>query len=123
MNDEEIFKMVLDCSYRMHTRLGPGLLESAFEECLAFELRKSGMCVEKQKSMPLVYEGKILEIGYRIDLMVENRIIVEIKSVEALSVVHLAQILTYLKLSKLHLGLIVNFNVSSLKKGIRRVII
>jgi GxxExxY protein len=122
MDDEQIFKMLLDCAYRMHTRLGPGLLESAYEACLVFELRKAGLLVEKQKPMPLAYEGEILEIGYRIDLMVENRIIVEIKSVEALNDIHLAQILTYLKLSKLHLGLLVNFNVSSLKKGIRRVI-
>jgi GxxExxY protein len=122
MDDERIFKLLLDCSYRMHTRLGPGLLESAYEACLVFELRKAGLCVEKQKSMPLTYEGEILEIGYRIDLMVENRIIVEIKSVEALNDVHLAQILTYLKLSKLHLGLLINFNVSALKNGIRRVI-
>ncbi|MDP1623503.1 MAG: GxxExxY protein [Bacteroidales bacterium] len=123
MNDEQIFKLLLDCSFRMHSSLGPGLLESAYEECLVFELRKAGLRVERQKSMPLVYDGEIMEIGYRIDLMVESRIIVEIKSVEALNDVHLAQILTYLKLSKLHLGLLVNFNVSSLKKGIRRVII
>jgi GxxExxY protein len=123
MEDEKIFKMLLDCSYRMHTHLGPGLLESAYEACLVFELRKAGLHVEKQKPMPLDYGGEILEIGYRIDLMVENRIIVEIKSVEALNDVHLAQIRTYLKLSKLHLGLLVNFNVSSLKKGIRRVIL
>jgi GxxExxY protein len=123
MTDEEIFRKVLDCSFRVHSNLGPGLLESAYEECLVFELRKAGLHAEKQKPMPLAYEGEILEIGYRIDLMVENRIIVEIKSVEALNDIHLAQILTYLKLSKLHLGLLVNFNVSSLKKGIRRVII
>ncbi len=123
MDDEQIFKMLLDCSYRMHTRLGPGLLESAYETCLVFELRKAGLHVERQRSMPLVYEGEILDVGYRIDLVVESRIIVEIKSVEALNDVHIAQILTYLKLSKLHLGLLVNFNVSSLKKGIRRVII
>mgnify|MGYP001382736359 CR=1 FL=1 len=81
MNDEQIFKMLLDCCFRMHTRLGPGLLVSAYETCLVFELKKSGLYVEKQKPMPLCYEGEILEVGYRIDLMVENRVIVEIKSV------------------------------------------
>ena len=123
MNDELIFRMLLDCAYKVHTNLGPGLLESAYETCLDYELKKAGLFVEKQKPMPLYYEGEILEIGYRIDLMVENRIIVELKSVETLTNVHLAQILTYLKLSKLHLGLLVNFNVSSLKNGIRRVIL
>ncbi len=123
MTDEEIFRKVLDCSFKVHTNLGPGLLESVYESCLAFELEKAGLHVEKQKVMPLTYEGEILETGYRIDLLVECRIIVEIKSVEALNTVHLAQILTYLKLSKFKLGLLVNFNVSSLKAGIRRVIL
>ena len=123
MTDEVIFKNVLDCSFRVHTNLGPGLLESAYQECLVFELRKARLNVEKQKAMPLAYEGEILEVGYRIDLMVESRIIVEIKSVETLNDVHLAQILTYMKLSKLRLGLLVNFNVSSLKNGLRRVIL
>jgi GxxExxY protein len=122
MNDEQVFKMILDSSYRMHTQLGPGLLESAYETCLVFELRKAGLHVEKQKPMPLTYDGETLETGFRVDVLVEGRIIVEIKSVESLNDVHLAQILTYLKLSKLHLGLLVNFNVSSLKQGIRRVI-
>ena len=122
MTDEEIFRKVLDCSFRVHTNLGPGLLESAYESCLFFELEKAGLHGEKQKAMPLTYDGEILEIGYRIDLLVESRIIVEIKSVEALNAVHLAQILTYLKLSKLQLGLLVNFNVSSLKTGILNVL-
>ena len=123
MTDEEIFSKVLDCSFRVHSNLGPGLLESAYEECLVFEIRKADLHVEKQKAMPLFYEGEILDVGYRIDLMVDYRIIVEIKSVEMLTGVHLAQILTYLKLSGLHLGLLVNFNVSALKNGIRRVIL
>jgi len=122
MNDEQIFKKVLDCSFRVHTNIGPGLLESAYEECLAFELVKMGLKVEKQKPMPLIYHNIKLEIGYRIDLLVENLVIVEIKSVEAVNDVHLAQILTYLRLSGLRLGLLVNFNVNSLKNGIRRVI-
>jgi GxxExxY protein len=122
MNDEQIFKKVLDCSFRVHTNLGPGLLESAYEECLAFELMKTGLKVEKQKPMPLTYNDVQMEIGYRIDIMVSDLVIVEIKSVETLNDVHLAQILTYLRLSGLRLGLLVNFNVSSLKNGIRRVI-
>ena len=122
MNDEQIFKKVLDCSFRVHTNIGPGLLESAYEESLAFELVKMGLKVEKQKPMPLIYHNIKLEIGYRIDLLVENLVIVEIKSVEAVNDVHLAQILTYLRLSGLRLGLLVNFNVNSLKNGIRRVI-
>jgi GxxExxY protein len=122
MDIEKIFKTVLDCSFKIHTALGPGLLESAYEECLYYEIRKTGLKVEKQKALPLVYEEVKLDIGYRIDLLVENKIVVEIKSVDTLADIHLAQILTYLKLSKNQLGLLVNFNVKSLKDGIKRVI-
>lgn len=122
MNQEEIFKKILDCSFQVHTALGPGLLESAYEECLYFELVNAGLKVEKQKPLPLVYKEVKLDAGYRVDLLVENCIIVEIKSVEALADIHLAQILTYLKLSKCKLGLLVNFNVKHLKEGIKRVI-
>lgn len=122
MNQEEIFKKILDCSFQVHTALGPGLLESAYEECLFFELVSAGLKVEKQKPLPLVYKEVKLDAGYRVDLLVENSIIVEIKSVEALADIHLAQILTYLKLSKCKLGLLVNFNVKHLKDGIKRVI-
>ncbi|MBK6913077.1 MAG: GxxExxY protein [Ignavibacteriales bacterium] len=122
MNQEEIFKKILDCSFQVHTALGPGLLESAYEECLYFELVNAGLKVEKQKPLPLVYKEVKLDAGYRVDLLVENCIIVEIKSVEALADIHLAQILTYLKLSKCRLGLLANFNVKHLKEGIKRVI-
>ncbi len=122
MNIEELFKKVLDCSFQVHTALGPGLLESAYEECLFYELVQNGLKVEKQKALPLVYKEVKLEAGYRIDLMVENKIIIELKAVELLSDIHLAQILTYLKLSNCKLGLLVNFNVRHLKDGIRRVI-
>ncbi|WP_462319425.1 GxxExxY protein [Marinilabilia sp.] len=122
MNIEEIFKKVLDCSFQVHTALGPGLLESAYEECLYYELTQIGLKVEKQKALPLVYKEVILETGYRIDLIVENSIIIEIKAVDSLSDIHLAQILTYLKLSNCKLGLLVNFNVRHLKEGIKRVI-
>ncbi|UBM61109.1 GxxExxY protein [Candidatus Sulfidibacterium hydrothermale] len=123
MNREEIFKTVLDCSFKVHSALGPGLLESAYEECLFYELRQTGLKVVKQKPLPLVYEDVKLEIGYRVDLLVEDQIIIEIKSVDALADIHMAQILTYLKLSNCHLGLLINFNVKHLKDGIKRVIL
>lgn len=122
MDIETTFKKVLDCSFKVHTELGPGLLESAYEECLYFELLQLGIKVEKQKPLPLVYKEVFLDAGYRVDLLVENSVIVEIKSVDLLAEIHLAQILTYLKLSKCKLGLLVNFNVSHLKDGIKRVI-
>ncbi|HRW63187.1 MAG TPA: GxxExxY protein [Bacteroidales bacterium] len=123
MDIEEIFKIVLDCSFKVHSALGPGLLESAYEECLCYEIKKSGLKVEKQKALPLIYEDVKLDAGYRIDLLVENQVIVEIKSVDAIADVHLAQILTYMKLSGCHLGLLANFNVKHLKNGIKRVIL
>jgi GxxExxY protein len=123
MDREKVFKKVLDCSFRIHTALGPGLLESAYVECLNYDLIQSGLTVEKQKSLPLIYEEVKLEAGYRIDLMVERSVIVEVKSVECLADVHLAQILTYLKLSGCRLGLLINFNVKHLKEGIKRVIL
>ena len=103
--------------------LGPGLLESAYEECLFYELNKEGLLVIKQMPMPLIYDGQRLEIGYRIDLLVENKVIIEIKSVDALNPVHLAQLMTYLKLSKCKIGFLINFNVKSLKDGIQRIIL
>jgi GxxExxY protein len=123
MNREDIFKKVLDCSFKVHSVLGPGLLESAYTECLYFDLVQSGLKVEKQKALPLVYKDVHLEAGYRIDLLVESCIIVEIKSVEALADIHMAQIITYLKLSDCRLGLLANFNVLHLKEGIKRVIL
>jgi GxxExxY protein len=120
---EKIFKNVLDCSFQVHSALGPGLLESAYTECLFYELEHLGLKVEKQKPLPLIYKEIKLEAGYRIDVLVEGSIVVEIKSIEALADIHLAQILTYLKLSKCRLGLLVNFNVEHLKDGIRRVIL
>lgn len=122
MDRERVFKQVLDCSFIVHTALGPGLLESAYTECLYFELTELGLRVEKQKPLPLTYRKVKLEAGYRIDLMVEECIVIEIKSVEALADIHMAQILTYLKLSKCGLGLLVNFNVLHLKDGIKRVV-
>jgi GxxExxY protein len=123
MNREEVFKKVLDCSFKVHSALGRGLLESASTECLYFELVQAGLKVEKQKPLPLIYNEVHLDVGYRIDLFVENLIVLEIKSIEVLAEIHMAQILTYLKLSKCKLGLLANFNVLHLKDGIKHVII
>jgi GxxExxY protein len=123
MNIEEIFKKILDCSFQVHTELGPGLLESAYVECLCYELIRYGLKVEKQKPLPLIYKEVKLDAGYRVDLLVEDLIVVELKSVEALCDIHMAQILTYMKLSGCKLGLLANFNVKHLKDGIKRVIL
>jgi GxxExxY protein len=123
MNVEVVFKKVLDCAFIVHTELGPGLLESAYEECLLYEIEDSGLVVINQCPLPLIYKKRQLEIGYRVDLLVENQIIVEIKAVQSLEDIHLAQMLTYLKLSGCRLGLLVNFNVKHLKDGIKRVIL
>ena len=122
MTENEIAKVIVNCAYRVHTALGPGLLESSYEECLFYELQKVGLKVEKQKPLPLIYEEVKLEIGYRVDLMVNKKVIVEIKSVDALNEIHMAQTLTYLKLSGCKLGLLINFNVALIKNGIRRVV-
>lgn len=122
MNENELSKIVFECALKIHKALGPGLLESAYEECLFYELKKQGLRVEKQKPLPLIYEDVKLEIGYRVDILVENKLVVEVKSVEALNDVHLAQVLTYLKLSDCKLGLLINFNVTLIKNGIKRVI-
>ncbi|MGC1391979.1 MAG: GxxExxY protein [Bacteroidales bacterium] len=119
----ELTSSILHCAYKVHSALGPGLLESAYEECLYYELDKSGFSTIKQKPMPLIYEEKKLDLGYRIDLFVEGKVVLEIKSVDALNPVHLAQLMTYLKLSNCRIGFLINFNVVSLKDGIRRVII
>jgi GxxExxY protein len=122
MTENEISNKIIGLAIEVHQSLGPGLLESAYKECLYYKLVKSGLKVEKEKPMPLIFEGVKLECGYRIDLMVENKVVVEVKSVEFLNEVYLAQILTYLKLSKCKLGLLINFNVKLLKDGIRRVV-
>ncbi|MEW6558025.1 MAG: GxxExxY protein [Elusimicrobiota bacterium] len=123
MNENEISKIILDCAFNVHTALGPGLLESAYRECLAYEINKLGLRVEKEKPLPLVYEEVKLECGYRIDLLVENKVVIELKVVEAFNDVHIAQILTYMKLSGCKLGLLLNFYTKSLKDGIKRLIL
>jgi GxxExxY protein len=122
MTENEISKIVFECALKVHKALGPGLLESAYEECMFYELKKYNLKVEKQKTLPLIYEEVKLDAGYRIDIIIEDKFIVEIKSVESLNDVHLAQILTYLRLSDCKLGLLINFNVKLLKEGVRRVV-
>ena len=121
MTENEIAKIIVNASLNIHKELGPGLLESVYENCLSFELRQSGLSVVSQQSLPVLYKEVKMDIGFRLDLWVERKVIVEIKSVESLSDIHMAQILTYLKLTKNKLGLLINFNVPLMKLGIRRV--
>jgi GxxExxY protein len=122
MTENELSNKVIGLAMEVHTALGPGLLESAYKECLYYKMGNSGFFVEKEKAMPLVFEQVKLECGCRIDLLVEQKLVIEIKSVEALNDVHLAQTLTYMKLGNYKLGLLMNFNVARLKEGIKRVI-
>ncbi len=122
MTENEIATIVIGYAIEVHKALGPGLLEKAYQECLFFKLKKEGFEVEKEKPMPLMYEEVKLDCGYRVDLLVEKKLVIEIKSVETLNDVHLAQTLTYLKLGDYKLGLLMNFNVVLLKQGIKRVI-
>jgi GxxExxY protein len=114
-------RAVVDAGLKVHKALGPGLLESAYEHCLAYELASRGLIVRRQVALPIVYEGTRLDAGYRIDLLVNEQVIVEIKSVDTLTPLHDAQVLTYLKLSKLRLGLLINFNTPLFKQGVRRL--
>ena len=122
MDLNDLTYQIIGCAYKIHSRLGPGLLESTYEVCMEYELIKNGFEVKKQVALPVIYDEVKLDAGYRIDLIVNNSVIIEIKSVESLTDVHLAQVLTYLKLSDCKLGLLINFNVSKLKDGIRRVV-
>ena len=119
---ERTAKMVIDAAFRVHTELGAGLLESVYETCLAHELGKDGLLVETQLPLPVVYDNIKLDRGFRLDILVNKHLIVEIKAVDLLTGAHRAQLLTYLKLTNLRLGLLINFNVDHLKNGIRRVI-
>ena len=122
MTENELSNKIIGLTLDVHTALGPGLLESAYKECVYYKIGKSGLYVEKEKPMPLVFEEVRLDCGYRIDLLVENKLVIEIKSVEALCDIHLAQVLTYLKLGNYKLGLLMNFNVAKFKDGIKRVV-
>jgi GxxExxY protein len=120
--ENELSKNILGCAIEVHKQLGPGLLESAYQECLHYELLKSGLDVVKEKPMPIIYKDVKLDHGYRIDLLVNNKVVIEIKTVEQFTDVHTAQVLTYLKLGNYKLGLLLNFYVTTLKNGIKRVI-
>ncbi|MCZ7649423.1 MAG: GxxExxY protein [Planctomycetota bacterium] len=121
MEVNEITKIIIGAAMEVHRNLGPGLLESTYEACLMHELVTHGLVVEKQKALPVDYKGVRLDCGYRIDLLVENEVIVELKVVDALTSVHEAQLLSYLKLSRKKVGLLINFNVQVLKQGIKRM--
>ncbi|MEH2440416.1 GxxExxY protein [Nostoc sp.] len=121
MDENDLSGVIIGCGMRVHTALGPGLLESAYEECLYYELKKNGLNVGKQVPLPLIYEEVKLDCVYRLDLIVENKVIIEVKSVESINPIHSVQLLTYLKLTNCKLGLILNFNVLHLKEGIKRV--
>ena len=120
---KDITGKIVDCAVKVHKQLGPGLLESAYEECLYQELSECGVSSIKQVPMPLIYKGRKLDLGYRPDLLVEDKVVVEVKSVECLIPVHTAQLMTYLKLSGCRVGLLINFNVVFLKEGIKRIIL
>lgn len=122
VRENELSKIILGCAIEVHKQLGPGLLESAYQECLFYELKQKGLKVRKEKPMPIIYKEVKLDHGYRIDLLVEEKVVIEIKTVEYLSDVHTAQILTYLKLGNYKLGLLLNFHVTKLKEGIKRII-
>ena len=122
MQENDVTEIIIGSAIKVHKALGPGLLESAYEECLHYELLKTQLKIERQKPLPLIYEEVMLECGYRSDLVVNNKVVVEVKSIEALNDIHLAQILTYLKLANCKVGLLINFNVLKLTDGIRRVV-
>jgi GxxExxY protein len=122
MKENEISEKIIGCAIEVHKSLGPGLLESAYLECLFYELQKSDLRVEKQKPLPLVYKDVKLDAGYRLDLLVEGKVIIELKSVESLNPVHVAQVLTYMKLSGCKLGLLMNFNVLRVVDGVKRLV-
>lgn len=122
MNEDEISNKVIGRAIEVHRTLGPGLLESAYKECLFYELLKDGFFVEREKAMPIVYKEIKLDHGYRLDLLVDNKVVIEVKTVECFTDVHMAQLLTYLRLGNYKLGLLINFHVTLLKKGVKRII-
>ena len=122
MTENEISNIIIGCAIDVHKAFGPGLLESAYRECLFFDLTEKGLYVIKEKPMPIVYKQVRLDHGYRMDLLVENKVVVELKRVESITDVHIAQLLTYLKLGDYRLGLIINFQNKLLKDGIKRLI-
>lgn len=122
MNENELSQKIIGCAIEVHKQLGPGLLESAYRECLYYELRLMGLNVQKEKPMPIIYKEVKLDHGYRIDLLVEEKVVLEIKTIEAFNDIHTAQVLTYLRLGEYKLGLLLNFQTTVLKNGIKRII-
>jgi GxxExxY protein len=122
VTENEISRVIVDASYRIHVELGPGLFESSYEEILSYELMKKGLYISRQKTIPIVWEEIKMEHGFRADLIVENKVLIEIKSVESIAPVHQKQVLTYLKLTNLKLGLLINFNEAYIKNGITRIV-
>lgn len=122
MTENEISAIVVDTCYKIHVKLGPGLLESVYEAILHHELTKRGLSVERQKPLPVLWDGIKLDIGFRSDLIINNKVILEIKSIEQITDIHAKQVLTYLKITKMKLGLLINFNVPIIKFGIKRVV-
>jgi len=122
MTENEISKLIVDVAFKVHTKLGPGLLESIYEEILYFELVKLGLNVERQKAIPVIWDNLKMELGFRADLIIENKVIIELKSVEIIAPVHPKQLLTYLKITGIKLGLLINFNEALIKNGITRIV-
>ena len=123
MKTNRITEIIIGCAIDVHRQLGPGLLESAYEQCLCFELAKAGLAFERQKPVPVLYKEIKLDCGYRMDILVENEVVVELKTVESLNPVHQAQILTYMKFADKNTGLLINFYVSVLKNGLKRYVL
>ena len=123
METNQITREIIDSAYKVHSALGPGLLESAYRKCLVYELKKKGLFVEEEKPLPLIYDDIKLELGYRIDILVEKKVVVELKTVDFFNEVHFAQVLTYLRLSENNIGLLINFYTRRLKDGIKRIIL
>jgi GxxExxY protein len=122
MKEDELTKIIIGCAIEVHRRLGPGLLESTYTKCLNFEMVQAGLYVQTELALPLTYKDIDLNIGYRLDFLVEKSVVIEVKSIEAITDVHIAQVLTYLKLSNAHIGLLINFNVLKLVTGIKRLL-
>jgi GxxExxY protein len=122
MHENSIGRVVVDCAYKVHKNLGPGLLESTYQACLAYELKKRGLQIEAETALPVYYDEVKINCGYRIDLWVQRKVIIELKTVTVLERIHMAQVLTYLKLTDNRLGFLINFNVIRIKHGIRRVV-
>ena len=123
MEFDSLSNRVIGCAIEVHRELGPGLLESAYEQCLAHELKLGGRQFDRQKNLPVEYKGQKIDCGYRIDLLVEGQLILELKCVDALTSVHQAQLMTYMKLAKIKTGFLINFNVSLLKNGLKRFVL